>query len=204
MTTKNSSPTVVTIEVKTESFGGFTTLLQGGFFLDIRQGTSIGELLESLPGFSHDYIQEKVETIFLDGLPADDLAQPLLNDETVLAISSAMPGLAGAIFRKNSVHASLRTHPQIISPKSQTSLKQIQVRLKLFNTIAVEKGEQILNEGCTIMASTLKRFLNYRQVLTSCIKKIKVNGEEITLSKLSILLDGHERITLTVTGGQDK
>jgi hypothetical protein len=42
-------------------------------------------------------------------MPVDDLETVVDGSSPVIAISGAMPGLAGAIFRKNSFHAALRT-----------------------------------------------------------------------------------------------
>ena len=64
--------------------------------------------------------------------------------------------------------------------------------------IAVERGEQILSSGCTIPASGLTKFLNYRPPLASQIRKLEVNGQEITIQELFPLLEKEESIELTI------
>ena len=203
MDRKKTSITSVTLGVNAEALAKFTTLLQGGFLLDVPQKTSIGELLVSLPGFSKDYIAQRVQTIFLGGLPADDLDQQLLGIDAVLAISAAMPGLAGAIFRKNGIHASLRTTAEKVPLKSAQADVPIKIRLKLFNMIAVEKGEEILANGCMISASSLKNFLSYRHTLSSHIRERKIDGQNQTLHELFSLLEKKNIINLTVKGSHD-
>ncbi|MBU1139901.1 MAG: hypothetical protein KKD01_19380 [Proteobacteria bacterium] len=203
MDRKKTSITSVTLGVNAEALAKFTTLLQGGFLLDVPQKTSIGELLVSLPGFSKDYIAQRVQTIFLGGLPADDLDQQLLGIDAVLAISAAMPGLAGAIFRKNGVHASLRTSAGKVPLKSPETNGPVKIRLKLFNMIAVEKGEGILNSGCIIPASSLQKFLTYRNTLSSQIREREINGKDCSLQELLSLLEQEDTIKLTVRGNHD-
>ncbi len=188
----------VSLVVDKDGLAKFTTLLQSGFLLDVPQGESIGDLLASLPGFSRDYIIQRVQTIFLDGLPADDLNQQLFGAGAVLAISAAMPGLAGAIFRKNGIHASLRTTADKPLSKSSAANNPITVRLKMFNMIAVEKGSHILSSGCTLAASSLAKFLDYRHTLSSQLKSLEVNGRNISLQELFPLLEKEDAIELTV------
>lgn len=195
----NHQPPKIELSVSPDSIAGFTTLLQGGIFIEVPCNTQIGDLLTSLPGFSRDYVQSRVETIFIDGLPADSLSQPLTTSGTVLAISAAMPGLAGAIFRKNSVHASLRTSPTA-DVETESAEKTIQVRLKLFNMIAVERGEQLLYEGCVVKASTIQYFFNYRKQLLKQIAEIRVNGALADFEDLHLWLNRKKNILLIISG----
>ena len=103
-----------------EDIDRFTSLLQAGILIPAVRGVSIGAFLESLPGFTADYITDQVQTIFLNGTATDDMETPMEGDNPVLAISAAMPGLAGAIFRRNSLHAALRTVKATIANNSAT------------------------------------------------------------------------------------
>ena len=198
MNRKKTPMVKVSLVIDGDGLAKFTTLLQSGFLLDVPQGESIGDLLASLPGFSRDYIMQRVQTIFLDGLPADDLDQQLFGEDAVVALSAAMPGLAGAIFRKNGIHASLRTTADRPLSKSPVASTPITVRLKMFNMIAVEKGDHILSSGCTLAASSLAKFLDYRHTLSSQLKSLAVNGQNISLQELFSLLEKEDTIELTV------
>jgi len=192
----NSVPEI-SLQVSADSVDRFTTLLQSGIFLTVRQGENIGGLLASIPGFSEEYIKSRVQTIFVDGLPADDLAQQFSEEETVLAISAAMPGLAGAIFRKDGPHASLRT---ATAKKSNLSLsdKTVTVRLKLFNIIAKERGAALLAKGCLLQSASLRKFLNYRPPLAASIQKITINKQEADTKVLQQNLAADHKIFLSI------
>jgi hypothetical protein len=42
----------------------YTTLLQAGIFVESKSTTTVGEIFASLPGFSTQYILDRIETIF--------------------------------------------------------------------------------------------------------------------------------------------
>ena len=181
-----------------QDFSRFTTFLQSGIYLSKVQGTRIGSLLLDLPGFTEQYIKRRVQTIFVNGLPADSLEQQLFGDEAVVAISAAMPGLAGAIFRKDGVHASLRTKTAANLSGEATSDQIIQICLKLFNMIAVEKGNRILADGCIVKAPTLGKFLAFRPSLLETISKIVINGRDSDPRGLTEILAMNKLIRLTI------
>ncbi len=187
--------------VETTALPRFTTLLQGGIFIETDQGTSVGDFLFALPDFSREYIATRIQTIFLNGLPADSLDQKLFGHDAVLAISAAMPGLAGAIFRKDGVHASLRTQTAILS--AETFETPLTIHLKLFNMIAAEKGVQLLEDGCVLSATSLKRFLDYRPPLLASIQTLTINDTLADTKQLQRLLLSEKMILLTVRGNHD-
>ncbi len=188
----------IVLLVEPEVLTRFTTLLQNGIYLEAEQGKTIGGLLNTLPGFTEGYVNQRVQTIFLNGLPADDLQQQLFGTEAVIALSAAMPGLAGAIFRKDGVHSSLRTETAAKLSQTAPSDQSIKIRLKLFNMIAREKGAQILDDGCMIMASALEKFLAYRPPLLAGIKEITINDRSTDPHVLTSLLQPEQMIQLTV------
>ena len=147
----------------------FTTLLQAG--IEIEGGTeqSIGVFLARLPGFTAEYIATTVQTIFLNGVATDNLETPLHGNPPVLAISAAMPGLAGAIFRKNSFHAALRTEHPLAA--ATTGSSRTKVTLKLFNVIARDCGSNLLRQGVTIASAHLRDFLISRASLLPHIRQ---------------------------------
>lgn len=133
------------------------TLLQRGFVLPVSGTISIAELLMGLSGFNEEYIRERVQTIFVNGLAEDNTSRKLSAGDT-LALSAAMPGLAGAIFRRGGQHASLRTRP--VAVQSDITDQSGYITLKFFNMIATETGPQLLQTGILIKGKTLARFLD--------------------------------------------
>lgn len=192
-----TTPPDIIISATSEILLKFTTLLQSGIKIKCNQGTTVGAFLHTLPQFSMDYITEKIETIFLDGTPVDDLETQFSNKHQTLALSAAMPGLAGAILRRNSFHAALRS---ISTKKSATCdpSQQTTVLLKLFNTIARERGPALLQAGITISSERLDRFLTTRHTLFEKIISTECSGQRITEPELIRLLQDTPDVVLTI------
>ncbi len=174
----------------------FSTLLQAGILIPVSYGTTIGLFLQSLPGFSLEYITEEVQTIFLNGTATDDLETPLEGKTPVLAISAAMPGLAGAIFRKNSLHAALRTtkNNQVSDPIENT----VTVKLKLFNAIARDRGTELLRQGITITSVNLINFLTSRATLLPMITLVSLENKQISKDELLTTLSSMEMVQISL------
>jgi hypothetical protein len=173
----------VTLQVLPESLHLFTTLLQSGIEIKANTAIEMGEFLCQLPGFTPDYIHATVETIFLNGTPVDDLTLRFTGEAPVLALSAAMPGLAGAIFRKNSIHSALRTQTTT-QESAGDNTRAITVTLKLFNSIAKERGPFLLEAGITIKASKFLTFLHQRAGLCDHITDIDLNNEVVNVATL--------------------
>lgn len=187
------------LTVSQESLERFTTLFQSGILIPSHRGESIGVFLSKLPGFTADYISNRVQTIFLDGNAVDDLQTQLISDNSVLAVSAAMPGLAGAIFRRNSMHAALRAQSADSNLQSKNK-DSILVTLKLFNMIAVERGIALLERGLSIPCEAVRNFLHDRPSLFKHIYGI-VMGREIIYPDmlLASLQCDHSVIKLRIT-----
>lgn len=174
----------------------FSTLLQSGFQVSAEPGDTIGSFLERLPGFTREYILREVQTIFLNGNATDDLETLLSGESPTLAVTTAMPGLAGAIFRKNSPHAPLRTTQQEAEPVN--TLAPARVTLKIFTTIGKEMGPILMKEGIDLKADNLHSFLQYRPSLLTRIETITWNGQECTEEEMLTALNTSETIHLSV------
>jgi hypothetical protein len=86
----------------------FFQLLQQGFAVKVQAGCSVKTLLCEQLGLSPEYLEERIQTIFLDGRPVDDVNSAIIEDGSTLALSAAMPGLAGATLRKGGYYAPMR------------------------------------------------------------------------------------------------
>lgn len=186
-----------TLHVDPESHHLFTTLLQAGVEVKSPFDLEMGSFICSLPGFSEEYITSTVETIFLNGVPVDDLNQPFGGDKPTLALSAAMPGLAGAIFRKNSIHSALRTNTENAGEKS-SSEKEIVVTLKLFNTIAKGAGASLIKNGVSMKSSKVVDFFARREGLSAFISNITLDGETTTYNHFLNRLSDAPTIDLKV------
>ena len=175
----------------------FTTVLQSGIEIMTPAGTSLGQFLSALPGFSAEYLANTVQTIFHNGIAVDDLTTVFAGDRPVLALSAAMPGLAGAIFRKNSFHAALRSEIKgLQAPSHQAQL--LVVTLKLINTIAQDRGKELFGSGVSLPTEVLSSFLNKRPNLIKAIVGIRLEGKDISLDTLMPMLTLPLKINLKI------
>lgn len=182
----------------------FTTLLQSGIGLESKAGVALGVFLDSLPDFDMDYLSDRVQTIFLDGNALDDLERKFTRSEHVVALSAAMPGLAGAIFRRNSLCAALRTMEEK-GHESISGNRSVRVNLKLFNAIALEKGLQLLQHGGIFSGESLKDFFTLRPSLLQYIKEINFNDKDVIVRNfIEVLNSGDEYLLMINSANKDQ
>lgn len=187
----------IRLTVTAEALPLFTTVLQSGIDVKVPHGKTLGKFLSNFPGFTAEYLAETVQTIFLNGTAVDDLTLPLTGSNPVLALSAAMPGLAGAIFRKNSFHSALRTDTNAL-PSEPIQHESITVTLKLFNSIARERGGALLQSGQAIKADLLANFLIKRPSLWQHVLSIQFDDKEIDHKELLRTLPNSSRVNLYI------
>lgn len=136
----------------------FFLLLQQGFMLKALVGCSIKSFLTKEIGISPDTL-ERIQTIFLDGKPVDDLDTATIKDGSSLALSAAMPGLVGATLRRGGAYASFRNTITYHEAGAQCITGEGFVQLKLFNVLMDELGPDFLRKGILVKSSDLIDFL---------------------------------------------
>jgi len=87
----------------------FFQLLENGFIVKGMAGCSVNEFLRNPMLIGQDYIDKRIQTIFLDGKPVDDLNSAIIKDGSTISLSAAMPGLAGATMRRGGALATMRS-----------------------------------------------------------------------------------------------
>lgn len=128
--------------------GAFFPWFQAGVWVVVPAQTTVGGLLTREWGLSREVIEERVGTVFLNGIPLDDLETSCLLEGDVLALSGPMPGLAGAILRKNSPLSVLRHDRRCpVHGPSVGATGPQRVRIKLFNHLIPELGPMLLRRG---------------------------------------------------------
>ncbi len=185
------------LTVVTEKLPLFTTVLQSGIEIMTPAGSSLGQFLGALPGFSADYLANVVQTIFHNGSAVDDLTMLLNGEKPVIALSAAMPGLAGAIFRKNSFHKALRSETQNKQPLTQVTKPQA-VTLKLFNVIALDRGKDLFTMGVCLPTGILSSFFSKRPALLQGILMILLDGKDIDVTTMQQFLTHQTMIHLNI------
>ncbi|MBN2032744.1 MAG: hypothetical protein JW836_05660 [Deltaproteobacteria bacterium] len=162
----------------------FHDLFQEGVLVDAKVGTTVQTFLCEVLGLTPQYVEERIQTIFLNGKAVDDPLSAVIADHAAIALSAAMPGLLGATLRKGSYYAAMRGE---ISHEGENNLHphEGKVLLKLFNLIPGEIGSFILGRGVWLKGDSLKKFLEKRllRLLEGCLRA-DIDGKSVDLKKL--------------------
>jgi hypothetical protein len=142
------------------SLSRFLPLLGRGFTVEGAAGGSVEGFICRACGISPEYLDERVQTVFLDGKAIDDLRQARVRDGSTLALSAAMPGLAGAVLRRGGAYAAMRRQISYEGAGPEEGREAIRVKLKLFNLVAQELGPGFLSRGIRVRGGDLNDFLD--------------------------------------------
>lgn len=155
------TPTVI-ITWEGDRLWGFQELVQRGILVQIRAGATVKDVLCGQIGIDEQYVDGRIQTIFMDGKAVDDIGTAIVRDGCTIALSAAMPGLVGAVMRRGGFYASLRNaityEEDGAGIRDQTGL----ITLKLYNMVARELGPHLLESGVLIAGSDLRSFLEQR------------------------------------------
>jgi len=174
----------LTLKIRPGQISKMVALLQIGLYLPVPSGSTVESVLEAA-GFSRKYLEDKVKTVFLDGSAVDNIGAERVRKGSVVALSAAMPGLAGAIFRKDSPISGLRSEFRAPTENRPIQEGEELVLLKMFNIIAEEMGPQLLRGGVIVSAGSLERFFaNRRELLEKAIFEVEFDGNPIGLHTL--------------------
>ena len=187
------------MRVPKERLSLFFQLLSFGGMHEIETGFNLKDVLCRQLGIDQAYLDTQIQTIFVDGKAMDAIDDEFVRDGTVIALSAAMPGLVGAVFRKGGILKSLRS--QIIQKKSplNQNIPEGTITLKLFNQVAADMGPVFLERGIRIQGDDFKWFFdrNVTRIVSIC-SDIEINGRKTKIEENMFegLTEGD--ITLTV------
>ena len=132
---------------------GAAALLRRGVLLPARgeAAASLGCFLTRGLGLDPAYLEERVQTLLRNGLAVDDFAAPLAHGDR-LALSAAMPGVAGAALRRGGWYAAMRAgitqRPENVLAGSPAPAEGVVwIELRCFNSIAEELAGHLLRRG---------------------------------------------------------
>ena len=108
------------------------------------------------------YVDRRITTIFLDGKPVDAIGTARIREGSTLALSAAMPGLAGAILRRGGPMASLRANITCEDGGGEALERESVITVKLFNLVAPELAPGFLRRGVLLPAAEAEAFLHGR------------------------------------------
>jgi len=171
---KSGSPTAeshLRLRITATSGAVFLNMLSAGFSVIANAGCSINEFLSQGWEISEAYINDRIQTIFLNGKAVDDSKSATLQEGATLALSAAMPGMVGSTLRKGGVFAGMRSQISHVTNPLAHQDRQIRVRLKLFNLIAKELGPAFLQKGVYLEGA---KFLGFLQSSSEELKAVSL------------------------------
>lgn len=163
----------------------FFLLVQQGFMVKVQVGSSIKSLLCQQLGLSPEYFEERIQTIFLDGKPVDDVDSAIVKQGSILALSAAMPGLVGATLRRGGYYARMRDQISYREETGSQAIHEGMIFLKLFNLLLKELGPSFLKRGIWIKGKDLSDlFKRQPDDFWAGCEGAKLDGEKIDLKRL--------------------
>ena len=162
----------------------FSPLLQKGFYVDIIAGNLL-DLLCQTCGLEPRDIRARIQTLFLNGKPVDDMAHTHVRDKDCLALSSAMPGLVGATMRSGGILAGFRksiSHCPSAAPSGESGGV---ICIKLFNVLIHDIGPRLLERGILVPTTDLEDLLaSLREQNRTPCRQTEWNGQIVSADAL--------------------
>lgn len=182
---------------------GWLTLTSGGVDVELTVNLDVRTLVTRELKIPDDYLENRIQTVFLDGSPVDDIDEAIVRPDQDLTLCTALPGAMGICMRRDSPLKAYRAGighcedcDQLVDPKPG------RITLKYFNFIAREQGGSLLQRGVILKPAPLKRFLESRDAdFWDDIASIEVNGVEKEIEDTAVFImnrKAEEEITVTV------
>jgi hypothetical protein len=184
--------------VRHDRMSAFQELLQRGVRVKASIGSTLRSFLCDRLGIDPQYVEERIQTVFLNGKAVDDPSSAVIMDHSTIALSAAMPGLLGATLRKGSYYSGMR------SEISYTAERKVQphegwILLKLFNLLPREIGPLVLQKGVGVKGKDLQDFLTKRSssFWQGCVE-VNLNGKRLDPARLVEIKWPEEDVLLRV------
>ena len=145
---------------------------QKGVGIEVKVGDDLLHLLTEDLCLTDDGIA-KIQTIFWQGKPVDDIAACTVRHGGVLALSAALPGLVGACLRRDGFWSGLRDS---ISHEDEGEIKGIShgvITVKLFNFMLAEVGPLLLERGVLVDTADVSAIMANQEVDRTLVKAIE-------------------------------
>lgn len=192
------------IHAAAEALQALTPLAREGLGVDIAAGRSLRQTLTEDLGLAAECVEQRIQTVFLDGSPVDNIDTDHARPGSALALASALPGVAGICMQRQSrigVYREGITHQG--GPDVPATDRRLRITLKLFNNVAVECLAQVLAHGVEVRSGRLAELLEANpEALADA--SLRLDGQELSRAALAAALQGANapvRITAAPPGG---
>lgn len=172
--------------ITSELLPRFFKLLEQGFLVTTQAGCSIKDLLCEQLGIEEEYLDKRIQTLFLNGKAVDNVEKAYLQNDATLALSAAMPGLVGATLRKGGTYAAMRNTISYASKTSSKGRGEARAKLKLFNMVLKELGPIFLENGVWIRKDKFNEFLSrYLKDIKAACSSVNMDDQKIDVNQLA-------------------
>ncbi len=139
----------------------FEIILQAGFSVPVERPTNVYAFLHDQLAVPEEIIQQRIQTLFLNSSPVDDLLSAPVRPGSTLAFSGALPGLLGATMRRSGYYSRMREGISYKKdePVAEEPAKPFLVQVRLYNLMARELAGYALRHGILASKDRLTEFL---------------------------------------------
>ena len=170
---------------------------QRGVRVEVEVGNDLMTLLTEDLCLSEEGIA-KIQTIFWQSKPVDDITSCIVHDDGVLALSAALPGLVGACLRRGGAWSALRDSISHQYDGVENAKRVGIITVKLFNFMLTEVGPLLLQRGVLIDAVRIKDILAEPSVRNN-LTQIRLADRVMQFEELEAILVENNSFTLTVS-----
>ena len=179
-----------------KALSGFSLELQKGMQIWFQTGCSIKELVYDQLGIPEDYLESRIQTIFLNGKVVDKPEASTLQAGDTLSLSAAMPGLAGTTLRRGGHLGAFRGGITHNEQASDAPCHWDKLTIKVFNLLIQDLGPVILKRGVNLGLSQAENLFKTRPAsFWELCLEAKVRDEPLETQRfadLSWLAEGQE------------
>ena len=177
--------------------GCFTALFSKGVAIKASLACNLRELLCQQVGVAPEYLDNRIQTVFLDGQPVDDVDKTTVENGATIALSAAMPGLVGAVLRKGGTLAGLRKGITYRCGTVGQAACDGSVTVKLFNMTTREVGPLLLKYGIMIQGDELLDIIGgWAEALRRGCRDIQLDDSSISIEGLLTSTDVNDTFFL--------
>ena len=181
--------------------GCFTRLFSKGVEIRVYLPCKLGEMLCDQVGVASDYLENRIQTVFLNGQPVDDVKQAGISNGATIALSAAMPGLVGAVLRKGGFFSNLRDSITFQCDTDDQRECWGRVIIKLFNMTTREVGPLLLKHGILLNFDELNGIIEeWIEVFRRECQTVRLDDKKVNFDTLLAANDSDETIVLQVEG----
>jgi hypothetical protein len=195
--------TTITLILRRQAIPRPLLLLTQKCRLRVATGCSLKQLLCEQLQIDAAYLEDRIQTIFLDGKAVDEIETTVVRPGCTVALSAAMPGLAGATLRRGGYYAGLRRQISHHEENGVCRVGEGTITLKLFNLLITEIGPQVLRHGILMEAGALAAFWDQRPAaFFEAFDRAMVNDQAVLPETLSADAGDAADLVLQVMAGE--